>query len=57
MLTENPVDYIHSSARYYITGEHGIYPVLNFLELEDIDLSIPICGESLPNTLPGKRLA
>ena len=57
MLAENPVDYIHSSARYYITGEHGVYPVLNFLELEDIDLSIPICGESLPNTLPGKRLA
>ena len=57
MLAENPADYIHSSARYYITGEHGVYPVLNFLELEDIDLSIPICGESLPNTLPGKRLA
>jgi hypothetical protein len=24
-LVDNPVDYIHSSAKYYITGEQGIY--------------------------------
>lgn len=24
-LVENAVDYIHSSAKYYITGEQGIY--------------------------------
>jgi len=39
ILAENPVSYQHSSARFYITGEQGIYPVLNFMELEDIDLT------------------
>ncbi len=24
-LKENPIDYLHSSAKYYITGEQGIY--------------------------------
>ncbi len=24
-LADNPVDYAHSSAKFYITGEHGIY--------------------------------
>ncbi len=24
-LAESPVDYIHSSAKYYVTGEQGIY--------------------------------
>lgn len=24
-LTENPVDYIHSSAKYYATGEQGVH--------------------------------
>ena len=38
-LAESPVDYLHSSARFYIEGVHGIYPVVNFMELEDIDLS------------------
>jgi len=40
-LAESPVDYIHSSAHYYITGEQGIYSVTNYMELEDIDLSRP----------------
>ena len=40
-LVENPVDYIHSSAKYYITGEQGIYRVTNYMELEDIDLTKP----------------
>lgn len=38
-LVESPVDYIHSSAKYYIVGEQGIYGATNFMELEDIDLS------------------
>ena len=38
-LVESPVDYIDSSAKYYITGEQAIYAVTNFMELEDIDLS------------------
>lgn len=38
-LMINPYSYPHSSAKFYITGEHGIYPVTNFMELEDLDLS------------------
>jgi hypothetical protein len=38
-LAKSPVDYLHSSANFYETGEQGIYPVLNYMELDDIDLS------------------
>ena len=38
-LVENPADYIHSSAKFYATGEQGFYPVTNFMELNDIDLT------------------
>ena len=38
-LVENPVDYLHSSAKFYITGEQGVYEVMNYMELEDIDLT------------------
>ncbi len=41
MLSENPYEYVHSSARFYISGEQGKYEVLNFGELNDIDLSLP----------------
>ncbi len=30
-LVSSPEDYIHSSARFYETGEQGIYPVTHFL--------------------------
>ncbi|MFI5173046.1 MAG: hypothetical protein ACHQFW_11690 [Chitinophagales bacterium] len=30
-LVLNPEEYIHSSARFYFTGEQGIYPVTHFL--------------------------
>ena len=36
-LAANGIDYIHSSARYYLTGEQGIYIVTNFMEMEDVD--------------------
>jgi REP element-mobilizing transposase RayT len=39
-LVENPVDYVHSSAKFYYTGEQGIYPVTNYMEMDEIDLSI-----------------
>ena len=39
-LVKNPVDYPHSSAKFYLTGEQGIYEVTNYIELEDIDLTI-----------------
>jgi REP element-mobilizing transposase RayT len=34
-----PVDYQHSSARYYIADEQGAYAVLNYHELADINLT------------------
>lgn len=34
------MDYLHSSAKFYFTGEQGIYPVTNSGELNDIDLTI-----------------
>jgi hypothetical protein len=38
-LVELPEQYEHSSARYYYTGEQGIYSIMNFMELRDIDLT------------------
>ncbi|HEX4849670.1 MAG TPA: hypothetical protein VFV08_02635 [Puia sp.] len=37
-LTDKPEKYFHSSAKYYLTGVQGIYPVTNIIDLEDIDL-------------------
>ena|SRR5688572_3081504 len=41
-LAASPVDYEHSSARFYISGQHAGYPVTHYLELEDIDLTSPL---------------
>lgn len=38
-LTESPVDYVHSSARFYLTGEQGAYEVFQCGLLDDIDLT------------------
>ncbi len=38
-LAENLGDYIHSSAKFYATGEQGLYSVKNYTEMEDIDLT------------------
>lgn len=38
-LVEEECEYKHSSAKYYSTGEHGVYAVTNFAALEDIDLT------------------
>lgn len=32
-------DYLHSSAYYYISGEQGFYPVTNYAEVMNIDLT------------------
>jgi REP element-mobilizing transposase RayT len=37
-IVDLPEQYDHSSARFYLTGEHSIYPVTSFMELRDIDL-------------------
>jgi len=36
-----PEQYKHSSARFYLTGEHAAYPVINYMRLNDIDLTAP----------------
>lgn len=38
-LRENPVEYVHSSAKFYITVEQGIFHVTNYALLADIDLT------------------
>lgn len=35
-----PEDYRHSSAKYYFTGSQGIYSVITYMELQDIDLTL-----------------
>ena len=42
-LSLNPIEYQHSSARFYLTGEHN-YPVTNFMELDDVDLTKKLSG-------------
>ena len=38
-LCINPIEYLHSSAKFYLTGEQGIYPVTNFMEMEDVNFN------------------
>lgn len=38
-LMARPEDYIHSSAKYYITGEQGTYEVCNYMLLQDVDFT------------------
>jgi len=38
-LVDLPEQYIHSSAKFYAIGEHGIYSVTSYMELRDIDLT------------------
>ena len=45
-LSNSPVEYPHSSARFYITGEQGIYPITNSMEMEDVEF---IKRSSTPN--------
>jgi len=37
-LANSPFEYVHSSAKYYLTGEQGFYPVTHYKEIEEIDL-------------------
>lgn len=43
-LVTDVTEYKHSSAKFYLCGEQGVYPVMNYLELEDIDLTKNITG-------------
>ncbi len=35
-LAVNAIEYIHSSAKFYLTGIQGIYPISNFMEMEEV---------------------
>ncbi len=54
-LSLAPIGYVHSSATYYITGVQGVYEVLNYCELADINLTklLKQNAESTPHTRPG----
>lgn len=36
-LADTTIEYPHSSAKYYYTGEQGLYPVTGYLELQDME--------------------
>jgi hypothetical protein len=38
-LALNPAKYLHSSARFYLCGERGVYIVTNVNELDYVDLT------------------
>jgi len=40
-LAESPINYWHSPAKFYHTGEHAMYAVTNYNELLDVDLTRP----------------
>ena len=39
MLADCPENYLHSSAKFYSTGEQVLFPVTHVQELMDIDLT------------------
>jgi hypothetical protein len=41
-LVQQPQEYLHSSAKFYLTGRQGIYEVMNYAMLDDIDLTKPL---------------
>ncbi len=41
-LEQSPINYLHSSAKFYYTGEHVAYSVTNYKELMDVDLTKPL---------------
>ena len=40
-LAKHPEEYVHSSAQFYFSGEQGVYEVISYTKLEDIDLTKP----------------
>ena len=38
-LAENPLDYTHSSAKFYSTGQQGLCELTSYADLADIDLT------------------
>ncbi len=38
-LIDNEIDYKHSSAKFYFTGEQGEYPITSYLEFYDVPIA------------------
>ncbi|MBK9480551.1 MAG: hypothetical protein IPO02_00875 [Bacteroidetes bacterium] len=36
-LAKNPIDYLHSSANFYLGGSHIIYPIVHVMNMKDIN--------------------
>ncbi len=36
-LAKHPWEYLHSSAKFYLQGKQGVYPVTSYMMLEDVD--------------------
>ena len=45
-LAANPIEFLHCSAKFYLTGVQGIYPVTNFMEMEDVNFNSGKDGSS-----------
>ena len=39
-LAANPIEYFHSSAKFYLTGLQDIYPITNFMEMEEVNFNL-----------------
>ena len=44
-LVKHPWDYVHSSAQFYFNGTQGVYEVISYSALEDVDLTKPLLEE------------
>ena len=38
-LAANPIEYLHSSAKFFLSGVQGIYNTTNVIEMEDVDFN------------------
>ena len=38
-LVSDVCEYVHSSAKFYLTGQIGLYKLTNYMELKDVDLT------------------
>ena len=43
-LVTDVTEYVHCSAKFYLCNEQGVYQVMNYLELDDIDLTKSVSG-------------
>lgn len=45
-LVEQPEDYVHSSAGFYLTEKQGLWSVTSYMDIDDVDLTKPLIDES-----------